>query len=194
MVTGFTHLAVLSLHTIPGEEFHALNHKALLYGQMVGGFEKILVARPLHSSPKDMDTVAAVLLSNIEGRKPLDGMILMGHGSERHPADAVYLAMNQLFQDLDPNAFVATVDGRLALEKVLPKLKERKVGKMYLVPLMSVAGEHARKDMAGDEPENWKSVLMKNGYKCEVIQKGTAEYPGIVTVWLEHLQEVFSLL
>ena len=57
---------------------------------------------------------------------------------------------------------------------------------------MSVAGEHARKDMAGDGPESWKSVLTKNGFKCEVILKGTADYPEIVNVWLEHLRAVFS--
>lgn len=192
METGFTHVAVLSLHTIPGEEFHELHRNAHLFGQMEGGFDRILVARPLLSSPKDMDAVATMLLKNIPGRKPSDGVLLMGHGSERHPADAIYLAMNQVFQDLDPNAFVATVDGRLALENVLPKLQSRKVEKVYLVPLMSVAGEHARKDMAGDGPESWKSVLTKNGFKCEVILKGTADYPEIVNVWLEHLRAVFS--
>jgi sirohydrochlorin cobaltochelatase len=192
MEAGYTHVAVLSLHTIPGEEFHELHKNAHLFGQMDGGFEKILVARPLLSSPKDMDAVAAVLLKNLPGRKPSDGVLLMGHGSERHPADALYLAMNQVFQDLDPNTFVATVDGRLALENVLPKLQERKVKRVYLVPLMSVAGEHARKDMAGDEPDSWKSTLTKTGLTCEVILKGTADYPEIVNVWLEHLRTVFS--
>lgn len=192
MEAGYTHVAVLSLHTIPGEEFHELHRNAHLFAQMEGGFEKILVARPLLSSPRDMDTVAGVLLKNIPGRKPSDGVLLMGHGSEHHPADAIYLAMNQVFQDLDPNVFVATVDGRLALDNVLPKLQGRKVGKVYLLPLMSVAGDHARKDMAGDEADSWKSTLLKNGYKCEVILRGTADYPEIVNVWLEHLRAVFS--
>jgi sirohydrochlorin cobaltochelatase len=192
MEAGFARVAVLSLHTVPGEEFHELYRNAHLFGQMEGGFERILVARPLLSSPKDMDTVANVLLKNIPGRKPSDGVLLMGHGSERHPADAIYLAMNQVFQDLDPNVFVATVDGRLALENILPKLKDRKVEKVYLLPLMSVAGEHARKDMAGDEPESWKSILTKKGFKCEVILKGTADYPEILNLWLEHLRVVFS--
>jgi sirohydrochlorin cobaltochelatase len=192
MEGGFTHVAILSLHTIPGEEFHELYRNARLFGQMEGGFESILVARPLLSSSKDMDTVAAVLLKNIPGRKPSDGVLLMGHGSERHPADALYLAMNQVFQDLDPNVFVATVDGRLALENILPKLESRKLGKIYLVPLMSVAGEHARKDMAGDAPDSWKSVLTKNGFKCEVFLKGTADYPEILNVWLEHLRAALA--
>ncbi|MEW6664639.1 MAG: sirohydrochlorin cobaltochelatase [Thermodesulfobacteriota bacterium] len=192
MEGGFTHVAVLSLHTIPGEEFHQLYRNAHHFALMEGGFERIMVARPLLSSSKDMDTVAAVLLKSIPGRKPSDGVLFMGHGSERHPADAIYLAMNQVFQDLDPNVFVSTVDGRLALENVLPKLQSRKVGKVYLVPLMSVAGEHARKDMAGDEPDSWKSVLTKNGFKCEAILKGTADNPEIVNVWLEHLAAVLS--
>jgi len=192
MEEGITHVAVLSLHTIPGEEFHELHRNAALFGLMDGGFEKIVVARPLLSSPKDMDTVAAALLKSIPGRGPSDGVIFMGHGTERHPADAVYLAMNQVFQDIDPNAFVGTVDGRLALENILPKLKRRSIGRLYLLPLMSVAGDHARNDMAGEKPDSWKSVLTKNGYRCEVILKGMADRPDVVDVWLEHLREVFS--
>jgi cobalamin biosynthesis Co2+ chelatase CbiK len=66
MNDGFTHLAVLSLHTIPGEEFHELYQNAQLFGQMVGGFEKILVARPLLFSLNDRgqkDSLALIIIS-----------------------------------------------------------------------------------------------------------------------------------
>lgn len=192
MNDGFTHVAVLSLHTIPGEEFHELHKNALLFGQMAGGFEKILVARPLLSSANDMEDVAGILLKNIPGRKPADAVLFMGHGSERHPADTTYLAMNQVFQQIDPRAFVGTVEGKLTLETLLPKLKEHKIKKVYLVPLMSVAGDHAKNDMAGDDPDSWKSILTRNGYQCESILKGTAEYSEIVAVWLDHLQAVLA--
>lgn len=192
MDDGISHVAVLSLHTIPGEEYHELYRNASLYGQMEGGFERIVVAKPLLSSSRDMDTVAAALLKNIPGRKNSDGVVFMGHGTARHPADAIYLAMNQVFQDLDPNAFVGTVGGRLALENLLPKMQSRNFQKVYLVPLMSVAGEHARNDMAGNDPGSWRAVLTKNGFECEAILKGTADYPEILNVWLEHLREVFS--
>ena len=43
------------------------------------------------------------------------------------------------------------------------------------MPLMSVAGDHAKNDMAGDEPDSWKSILTRNGFQCENILKGTAE-------------------
>jgi sirohydrochlorin cobaltochelatase len=192
MDDGYTHVAVLSLHTIPGEEFHELYQNAHLFGQMAGGFQKVLVARPLLSSSKDMETVAQALLKTIPGRKTGDAVIFMGHGTERHPADAIYLAMNQVFQEIDPNAFVATVEGSNSLETVTPKLKKRKVKKVFLVPLMSVAGDHAKNDMAGDEEDSWKSILTGKGFKCEPILKGTAEVPEIVDVWLDHLKSAFS--
>ena len=189
---GYTHVAVLSLHTIPGEEFHELYQNAHLFGQMSGGFQKILVARPLLSSSKDMETVAQALLKNIPGRKAGDAVIFMGHGSEHHPADAIYLAMNQVFQEIDPNAFVAAVEGSNSLETVIPKLKKRKVKKVFLVPLMSVAGDHAKNDMAGDDDDSWKSILTAKGFKVEPVLKGTAEHLEIVDVWLEHLKSAFS--
>jgi sirohydrochlorin cobaltochelatase len=192
MNDGYTHVAVLSLQTIPGEEFHELYQNAQLFGQMAGGFEKILVARPLLSSAKDMETVAGTLMKNIPGRNPEDAVVFMGHGTGHHPADAIYLAMNQVFQEIDSRAFVRTVEGNLTIETLLPKLKQLKIKKVYLLPMMSVAGDHARNDMAGGEPTSWKSVLTQAGYPCETILKGTADYPEIVAVWLEHLRTVLA--
>jgi sirohydrochlorin cobaltochelatase len=192
MSEGFTHVAVASLHTIPGEEFHELNRNVQLFGQMSGGFQKIQTALPLLSSAKDMETVAGILMKNIPGRKPSDAVIFMGHGTGHHPSDTLYLAMNQVVQDIDAKAFVRTVEGHLTLETLLPKLKQLKIKKIFLVPLMSVAGDHAKNDMAGDEPESWKSVLTKNGYQMEPILKGTAEYPELVDIWLDHLKTVLA--
>jgi len=194
MDEGYTHVAVLSLHTIPGEEFHELHQNARLFGQMAGGFQRILVARPLLSSSRDMETVAQILLQNVPGRKAGEAVVFMGHGTEHHPADAVYLAMSQVFQELDANAYVAAVEGRSSLENLIPKLKKHKAKKVFLVPLMSVAGDHARNDMAGDDPDSWKSILVSKGFKVEPILRGTAEVPEVVDVWLDHLKAVFSHL
>jgi hypothetical protein len=54
---------------------------------MAGGFQRILVARPLLSSARDMRAVGYALLKSLPGRKFVDGVIFMGHGSEHHPAD-----------------------------------------------------------------------------------------------------------
>ena len=65
-------------------------------------------------------------------------------------------------------------------------------GKVYLISLMSVAGDHTKSDLAGNEPEGWKSILTRNGYRCETVLKGTADYPQIVAVWLNHLRTVLG--
>ncbi len=191
----FTHVAVLSLHTIPGLEFHDLSRNARLFGQMVEGFEKIMVAWPLLSSHEDRVRVAKGMIRHIPStRKPQDAVVLMGHGTEHHPSDAIYSAMNQVFGEMDPNIHVATVEGYPNLENILPRLEAGKVQKVYLLPFMAVAGDHARNDMAGEEPDSWKSVLEKRGYKCEAVLKGTAEYPEIVDVWLDHLRTAMAHL
>ncbi|NLI82095.1 MAG: sirohydrochlorin cobaltochelatase [Deltaproteobacteria bacterium] len=193
MDEGYTHVAVLSLHTIPGEEFHDLNRNCKLFGQMAGGFDRILVAWPLLSSHDDTTRAATAVLKHIpRERKPQDAVILMGHGSEHHPADAMYSAMNIVLQEMDPNVFIATVEGYPSLEDILPKLEKKGARKVYLMPFMAVAGDHARNDMAGDDPDSWKSVLKKKGYTCEVVLKGTAEYPDVVDIWLDHLRSAFA--
>lgn len=191
----FTHVAILSLHMIPGKEFHDLYQNAKLYGQMAGGFERILVARPLLSSHKDMVRVARAVLRHLPAdRTHEDALLLMGHGSEHHPADAVYAAMNQVFQEIDPNAWVGTVEGYPTIQDLLAKIRNRKGKKVYLMPFMLVAGDHALNDMAGDNPESWKSILTREGFQCETVLKGTGECPEIVDVWLDHLREVWAHL
>ena len=66
---GFTHVAVQSLHTIPGQEYHDL--ETIVAGfKTMGAFQQILVGRPLLSSQQDMaDSVAAVLASLPKERK-----------------------------------------------------------------------------------------------------------------------------
>jgi len=193
MNEDYTHVAVMSLHTIPGEEFHDLYVNAHLFKQMAGGFDRLLVARPLLSSHEDMVRVARAMLEHVpEDRRPDDTVLLMGHGSEHHPADAVYGAMNQVFQELDSNVHVATVEGYPTLKSLLPLLKQKRSKKVYLLPFMSVAGDHAVNDMAGDEPDSWKSVLTQEGFECVAVLKGTAEYPGVVDVWLDHLRGAFG--
>lgn len=195
MEDDYTHVAVLSLHTIPGEEFHDLSRNCYLFSQMAGGFERILLAWPLLSSHDDMVRTAKAMIRHFPaGRKPQDAVLLMGHGSAKHPADAIYPAMNQIFQDLDQNVYVATVEGYPSLDDILPRLEARKVKKVYLMPFMAVAGDHARNDMAGNEPESWKSILEKKGYACEAVLEGTAEYPEIVDVWLDHLRTTIAHL
>jgi sirohydrochlorin cobaltochelatase len=191
----FTHAAVLSLHSIPGIEFHELYGNARLFAQMAGGLRRVVVAPPLLASHQDLERAVRAMIKHLPAeRRAEDVVLLMGHGSEKHAADAIYAALNGMLQELDSRVFLACVQGYPALEEVLPKIRQSGAKKIYLLPFMSVAGEHARRDMAGDGPQSWKSILSGKGYTCEVIFKGTAEYPEILEIWLDHLRSAMAQL
>jgi len=192
MDEGFTHVAVQSLHTIPGEEFHDLLRNAQAFGRMAGGFQHILVGYPLLANEKDLMRVAEVLLDHIPKERERDeAVVLMGHGT-LHPSNAFYTALMYHLQRKDPHIFLGTVEGSPGIEEIKTILLARGIKKAYLVPFMSVAGDHALNDMASSEEDSWKSILTRAGITCVPILKGTAEYDDMVEIWIDHLKEVMS--
>jgi sirohydrochlorin cobaltochelatase len=188
----FTHVAVQSLHTIPGEEYHYLVQTAHAFQGKPKGLQKVLLGYPLLATADDLEKAAKAIMAVIpKDRKKDEAVILMGHGTH-HPANAYYPAMQYYFWQHDPLVFVGTVEGSPSLDDVQAELKKHGVKKAYLMPFMSVAGDHAMNDMAGDEEDSWKSVLTKAGIECVPILKGTAEYDGIVDLWVDHLKGAMS--
>ena len=188
MDEGFTHVAVQSLHTVSGIEFHDLYRNADAFGRMAGGFDRIAVGYPLLATEDDMTRVTEVMLRHIpEERNKDEAVVLMGHGTS-HPSDAVYAALMYHLQRKDANVFVGTVEGAPEIDDIKEMLLEKNIKKAYLMPFMSVAGVHAREDLAGEEDGSWKSILTKAGITCVPILKGTAEYDDMVDIWVDHLK------
>ncbi len=191
MEEDFTHVAVQSLHTIGGEEFHDLLNTAHAF-RYSGGFQRILVGYPLLATQEDMKrTVEAILGVIPKDRKPDEAVLLMGHGTA-HPSNAFYAALMFQLQRRDPRVFIGCVEGYPEIDEILTMLTEKGLKKVYLMPFMSVAGDHALNDMAGDEPNSWKSVLTKAGIQCETILRGTAEYDSFVDIWVDHIRGALS--
>lgn len=187
----FTHVAVQSLHTIGGEEYHDLRRTVGAFKTM-GGFQSIILGYPLLATQEDMQrTVAAVLGIIPKDRKKSDAVVLMGHGTH-HPSNAFYAALMFQLQLQDPNIFVGTVEGYPTVDLIKDLLLKKKIKKAYLMPFMSVAGDHAKNDMAGAEDDSWKSVLTKAGIECVPILKGTAEYVSFVEIWVDHINGPLS--
>ena len=192
MDEGFTHITIQSLHTIRGEEYDDLINTANAFKHMPNGFKRIVVGNPLLSSQEDLERVAKAIIDAIpEKRKKKEAVVLMGHGTP-HPANAFYAALMFNLQQIDPNIFVGTVEGSPGIDDIEKMLKEKKIKKAWLIPFMSVAGDHARNDMAGDEDDSWKSILTKSGIKCNVVLKGTAENDKMVAIWVDHLKTADS--
>jgi sirohydrochlorin cobaltochelatase len=191
---GFTHVAVQSLHTIPGEEFHGLHKTVRAFSGMPKGMKRVTLGLPLLSAPEDMEACAKAILDSLPvERKKDEAVILIGHGTH-HPANIYYPGLQYYLSRLDSLVLMGTVEGVPSLDDVRNTLKERKVTKAYLLPFMSVAGDHAVNDMAGDEEDSWKTILTADGVTCVPVMKGTAEYPAFVKIWMDHLQDALAQL
>ncbi len=182
----FTHVAVASLHTIAGSEYHDLRRSVGAF-KIMGGFERVVLAYPLLATQEDMERAVDAILATIpKERKKEEAVVLMGHGSH-HPSNAFYAALMFQVQLKDPNVFIGNVEGFPELDTIQDLLIAKKIKKAYLMPFMSVAGDHAKNDMASDEEDSWKSVLTKAGIECVPILKGTAEYDEFVDIWVDHV-------
>ena len=188
---GFTHVAVQSLHTIGGYEFHDLRRTVHQF-QYPGGFKHIMLGFPLLSSQESMQRAGDAILANIpKDRKQNEGVVYMGHGTH-HPSNAFYAALMFQVQRKDPNIFIGCVEGYPEINEIMAMLKEKNITKVFLMPFMSVAGNHARNDMAGDSEDSWKSILTKAGIESVPILKGTAEYENMVDIWVDHLGTILD--
>jgi len=194
MAEGFTRVAVQSLHTIPGWEFTNMEKTAKAFEGMPKGFEQVEVGAPLLWTTDDVQKAAEILLTCIpKERKPGEAVVFMGHGTD-HPGGIYYPGIQYYLWEKDPNVFVGTVEGSPTLDDVVAALASKKLKKAYLLPFMSVAGDHARNDMAGEEDDSWVNVLKKAGVTSVPVLKGTGEIDALAGIWIDHLKAAFERL
>lgn len=176
--------AVQPTHLLYGFEYDKLRAEA---ESLSGGFDALAVGRPLLADTADLRRFAAGLS---EAFPPEDGgaVVLMGHGTE-HFANAVYPALQTVFRLAGrEDMLVGTVEGWPALEDVVRQLAAGGPRHVRLVPLMLVAGEHARSDMAGV----WKRRLEEAGHTVECSFTGLGELPWVQEMYRERLVKLLE--
>ncbi|PID94565.1 MAG: cobalt chelatase [Bacteroidales bacterium] len=235
---GYKTVGVQSLHVIPGEEYLSLMNTDVKKNFMASIYPNVRVAKGaclLDTEDSDIEETAKVLFDEFCKEKVEKGefVIFTGHGNpdkEYTHANLRYSQLQEALQKLDggkKRIFVGTVDygdmmfsylrKELAAAAGKPELDNKANGTtqqpsngivVHLAPLMSVAGDHAHNDMAGDledgqtmesvdpyEPDHeaeysWKLKLRKLGYtvndeNCHMI--GLADYEGLRKIWMKHL-------
>jgi sirohydrochlorin cobaltochelatase len=194
---GFKEVIVQPLHFQPGAEYEKITSAVNICKQN-GAFEKIAVARPLlyyfgqEENPDDYLILIEALATQFPKLGQNDAVILMGH-SGPHPSNAAYAMLQmKLWDNGFKNVFVITVDGYPYLEDVMPKLKENKIKKVTLMPLMVVAGDHANNDMAGDEEDSFKNQLMKAGFQVETYLRGVGANPAVQNIYVTHTADAMK--
>lgn len=168
---GITQVELKPTLLLPGEEYDKLRADAIsAAGDMV-----VSIGLPLLWDDLSIQKMVAILKEAYP--MPEDTILLaMGHGTS-HTADVMYKrlrkAMNEAGMEL------CTVEGAIDFEAAKEALLAQDKRKVHLIPLLLVAGDHSKNDMAGDEPDSLKSILTEAGFEVSFSLKGLGEIEGI---------------
>ncbi|MBU3110886.1 sirohydrochlorin cobaltochelatase [Clostridium lacusfryxellense] len=194
-IEGYNEVIVQPLHVIPGVEFDYINNVVNRYKQSKV-FDNIVIGRPLICFKGEENGVPddySIMLDALSKQLPSnETVILMGHGTN-HIANAVYCCFESVLRDRGfGNVHVATVEGYPTLDRVIPNVIAQGSLEVSLMPLLLVAGDHAKNDMAGDSRESWKSVLEAKGFKVKIYMQGLGENSEIQDIYIQHIYDVIN--
>ena len=156
-------------HMIRGQE----------YARVTAVADGLPVSAPLLDTDGDLKWMAALLdgIAAQEGRT----LLVMGHGTD-HAADETYARLRGA---LTGRVKLACVEGRYALDGILDELDAVPGKALTLMPLMLVAGDHARNDLAGDEPDSWKNILLNRGFDVRIRLTGLGALEAVQRRFVE---------
>jgi sirohydrochlorin cobaltochelatase len=190
---GVAQVAVQSLHVVPGEEWE---RKIVQEVAKVPGL-KAALGQPLLSTFADYARVLDALARTCPQNLQETAVVLAGHGSPSPSGEAVYLAFEKALRAKFPqqNVFLGMVAGKPEAAAALQAAAKSPAQTVVFIPFMVVAGEHMHKDIMGDDPESWKSQLLKlRQVKVEGVFKGLGFNDAVAAVFLDHLQEALNTL
>ena len=110
-----------------------------------------------------------------------------------HYANASYCELQMKLSSLGyEHVYVTTVEGFPELDDTMRFMSGHKSSKVYLIPLMIVAGDHAINDMSGDDDDSLKSRFIAAGGDVECILEGLGEHRAFQCLFLKHLKEALE--
>ncbi len=190
---GYTRVAVQSLHLVPGEEWEK---KIVQESGKIPGLQ-VALGKPLLSSKQDQERVLQAVARTFPQDLKTTAVVLMAHGSPAPEGTETYQSFARLLRSRFPheNVFLGTVGGKPSRQEAMDAVKKANVATVVLMPFMFVAGEHVAKDMLGDDPESWKSELLRQkAYRLEGVKKGLGYQEGIANIYLDHLAQALQTL
>lgn len=188
---GITELTVQPTHIMNGIENDRMKEEIKAFR---GQLSFLAFGNPLLTTNQDNIDVIQTLMARFSDVKQEEALVFMGHGTT-HYANTVYAALDYAFKESGyGNVFVGTVEAFPSIETVLKAVKEYKPQRVILTPLMIVAGEHAKNDMAGEGRESWSSRFKQAGFQVECVVKGLGEYEGICHMLKSHVKEARGTL
>ncbi len=168
---GAEQAVVLPTLVIPGEEYERLR-ETVLRG---AGNMKISMGLPLLWDDSDLAGMTDLLARTYPTEN--DTVLLaMGHGTA-HSCGCMYERLAERMKQV--GMALCTVEGTPDFQDALKELTAQDKRKVHLVPMLLVAGDHSKNDMAGQEPDSLRSILERNGFDVTWTLQGLGEIPAI---------------
>ena len=187
---GVTELLVQPTHLLDGEE-NRLMTEAIRAA--AGRFARVKIGAPLLVTQEDLKALADAVTEICPALGGDELFAWMGHGSSELKEN-VYEALNELFaREGMSNMLVGTVEFEPGFAPIEEYIRAKKPGKVFLAPLMVVAGDHAVNDMSGDEDDSWKSLVAAMGAEPVCILKGLGEYEAVRQLYVAHARNAADL-
>ena len=183
---GYTDVLVQPTHIMNGDEYDKMMALAAPYEER---FEKLAFGRPLLTETGDYLDAAQALLADLPPQTAGKAILYMGHGTE-HFANSCYALLEYVFRDLGrKDMVIGTVEGYPGFGEAVRRIQELGADQVELRPLMIVAGDHAKNDLAGEEEDSWKSLLEREGYAVTCVLQGLGEFPSVQALFVKHAKE-----
>ena len=219
----YDEILVQSLQVIPGEEFNrVINYLKDFANNYLGDLDDTYLSKvtlklgaPLLTSNEgannDVEATAKALDAYCNKQSGQGIVAFMGHGNpngfDSYKANVRYTELEEALQEINPNYFVGTVDMPDNYKNnVLDRMHAAGFteGNIYLYPLMSIAGDHAHNDMAGEgddywdasepasEENSWYEYFAHNNFVPTSNLLGLLEIPGVLNIWMQHTQDAVN--
>ena len=202
---GFKDVAVQPLFIFSGEEYH--NLKALVDSLAAvetrqprhRPFQRLVLGRPVLETPcsdRDLDQAAAALAPDLDRPEWQNAVLVyMGHGNQWLPP-GVFGEVQEALRRMRPGrpVLVGAMEGAPSLDDVARSLKSLGARRVVLVPFLLAAGRHAIRDMAGDGPESWQSVLTSAGFEVQCILRGLGSLESWADLYVRRLEDLLASL
>ena len=181
---GYGEVIVQSFHIIPGIEYGQLKQVVNTYQSK---FKKLKLSQPLLDTFDDFQMLTHFMEKQSASLPAGEAILWMGHGTA-HSSFTTYACLDHMLAGT--KSYVGAVESYPDITDELTRLKHAQIKKVYLQPLMMVAGNHAHNDMASDNPHSWKSIVDANNIDAQPRLKGLGEYPEIQQLFIEKLSKL----
>ena len=179
---GYEEVYLQSLHIIPGIEYQLVQNAIDGYSPQ---FKKLVATPPLLDKFADYEQLVNFLKKQSAYLPSGKAILWMGHGTA-HSAFTTYACLDHMLAGT--KSYVGAVESYPDVHDEIKRLKHAKVEKVYMQPLMMVAGNHAHNDMASDQPNSWKTILKENDIVGHHVLKGLGEYEEIQEMFIAKLR------